>query len=259
MLKQLELSAAVRYDHYSDAGSSTTPKVGIKYTPIRQLALRATYAQGFRAPSSAENGTRRPGGVLDRGRSAALRPRHRLRRAARRNVAIITSPNPALKPEKSDNYTLGLVFEPTSKTSIALDYFDITRKDEINQELTERGDRGRPRRRAIRRRQRSSRAIPGAITAVLGQYVNSSKTKVRGFDLDAKQGVDLGGSLRQADADGAVDAPVHVQAHRSGRHARATSPARTATATSRTASARRRIASTSAPSSTPARSGSAPT
>jgi iron complex outermembrane receptor protein len=36
---------------------------------------------------------------------------------------------------------------------------------------------------------------PGAITAVLGQYVNSSRTKVRGFDLDAKQGFDLGGAF----------------------------------------------------------------
>ncbi|HEX7436582.1 MAG TPA: TonB-dependent receptor, partial [Caldimonas sp.] len=49
VLKQLEASAAIRYDHYSDAGSSTTPKLGLKYTPIRELALRGTYAQGFRA------------------------------------------------------------------------------------------------------------------------------------------------------------------------------------------------------------------
>ena len=42
VLKELELSAALRYDHYSDAGSSTTPKLGLKYTPLRELALRAT-------------------------------------------------------------------------------------------------------------------------------------------------------------------------------------------------------------------------
>ncbi|MDQ2948107.1 MAG: TonB-dependent receptor, partial [Acidobacteriota bacterium] len=51
VIKEVELSAAIRYDHYSDAGSSTTPKLGIKYTPIRMLALRGTYARGFRAPS----------------------------------------------------------------------------------------------------------------------------------------------------------------------------------------------------------------
>ena len=53
--KQLELNGALRYDHYSDAGNSLTPKVGAKYKALSNLALRGTYAQGFRAPSSTEN------------------------------------------------------------------------------------------------------------------------------------------------------------------------------------------------------------
>jgi iron complex outermembrane receptor protein len=189
VLKQLEVSAAVRYDHYSDVGSSTTPKVGIKYTPIRELALRGTYAKGFRAPSSAENGK----GGLAAFSTAADPLRCALGVAAAcnpANIAVITSPNPNLKPEKSDNYTLGLVFEPTSKTSIAIDYFDITRKNEINQELTDAAIAAGH----VARDPSTATAIPGdpgAITAVLGQYVNSSRTKVRGVDLDAKQGFDL--------------------------------------------------------------------
>jgi len=193
LLKQLEASAALRYDHYSDAGNSTTPKFGIKYTPFRELALRGTYAKGFRAPSPAENGV---GGLAafstatdplrcNIGIAAACAP------AA---VAVITSPNPALKPEKSDNYTLGLVFEPSSKTSIAIDYFDITRKDEINQEQTDAAVAAGH----IARDPTTATAVPGdpgQIVAVLGQYVNSSRTKVRGFDVDAKQGFELGGGF----------------------------------------------------------------
>jgi len=193
VLKELELSAALRYDHYSDAGSSTTPKFGIKYTPIRELALRGTYAKGFRAPSPAENGV---GGLA--AFSTATDPvRCNLGIAvacAPAAVAVITSPNPALKPEKSDNYTLGLVFEPTSKTSLAIDYFDITRKDEINQEQTDAAVAAGH----IARDPTTATTIPGdpgQITAVLGQYVNSSRTKVRGFDVDAKQGFDLGGGF----------------------------------------------------------------
>ena len=193
LLKQLEASAALRYDQYSDAGNSTTPKFGIKYTPFRELALRGTYAKGFRAPSPAENGV---GGLAafstatdplrcNLGIAAACAP------AA---VAVITSPNPALKPEKSDNYTLGLVFEPSSKTSIAIDYFDITRKDEINQEQTDAAVAAGH----IARDPTTATAVPGdpgQIVAVLGQYVNSSRTKVRGFDVDAKQGFELGGGF----------------------------------------------------------------
>ena len=193
VLKELELSAALRYDHYSDAGSSTTPKFGIKYTPIRELALRGTYAKGFRAPSPAENGV---GGLA--AFSTATDPvRCNLGIAvacAPGAVAVITSPNPALKPEKSDNYTLGLVFEPTSRTSIAIDYFDITRKDEINQEQTDAAVAAGH----IARDPTTATTVPGdpgQIVAVLGQYVNSSRTKVRGFDVDAKQGFDLGNGL----------------------------------------------------------------
>src|SRR5439155_217359 len=100
VLKSLELSAALRADHYSDVGNSTTPKVGFKWTPVKEFALRGTYAEGFRAPSSAENGV---GGLAafstasdplrcGLGVAAACSPAQ---------VALITSPNPALQPGKS--------------------------------------------------------------------------------------------------------------------------------------------------------------
>ena len=54
--KWLELSAAVRYDHYSDFGNSTTPKLGFKVKPIDQVAIRGTYSEAFRAPGPAERG-----------------------------------------------------------------------------------------------------------------------------------------------------------------------------------------------------------
>ena len=54
ILKNLEMQLAARYDHYSDYGSSTVPKVGIKYTPIDTLALRGNVGKGFRAPTLPE-------------------------------------------------------------------------------------------------------------------------------------------------------------------------------------------------------------
>ena len=39
VIKQLELNGALRYDHYTAAGDSVTPTVGIKYRPVRKLAL----------------------------------------------------------------------------------------------------------------------------------------------------------------------------------------------------------------------------
>ena len=191
--KTLELSAALRADHYSDVGTSVTPKIGAKWTPVREFALRGTYSEGFRAPSPAENGK----GGLAAFSTAADPLRCKLGVAAACNagtIALITSPNPALEPEKSKSYTLGFVWDPTPKTSIALDFFQIVRKNEINQEQTDAAiAKGQ-----VSRDPSTATAVPGdpgAITAVLVNYVNSSSSTVRGVDLDAKQGFDLGGGL----------------------------------------------------------------
>ena len=189
LTKNLELSAALRADHYSTVGGSVTPKIGFKWTPMKELALRGTFAEGFRSPSVAENGV---GGLAffttatdpircALGVAAACAPA---------SVAGITSPNPALKPETSRSYTLGLVFEPTSKTSIAVDLFQIDRANEINQETTSAAILAGH----VSRDPTSATATPGdpgPITAVLVNYVNSSSTTVRGLDLDAKQGLDF--------------------------------------------------------------------
>ncbi len=193
--KTLELSAALRADHYSDVGTSVTPKLGAKWTPVREFALRGTYSEGFRAPSPAENGK---GGLAafstakDPLRCAP--PFNVASACAPAQVALITSPNPALEPEKSKSYTLGLVWDPTPKTSIALDFFQIVRKKEINQEQVDAAiAKGQ-----VARDPSTATGVPGdpgQIIAVLTNYVNSTSSTVRGVDLDAKQGFDLGGGF----------------------------------------------------------------
>lgn len=188
--KQLELSAALRADHYSDVGNSYTPKVGVKFTPMRELALRGTYAEGFRAPSSAENGK----GGLAAFSSATDQPRCDLGVASACNpasVAVITSPNPNLKPEKSKSLTLGLVFSPLPLTNVSVDFWQIERRNEINQESTAAAIAAGN----VARDPTSATNVagdPGAITAVLANYVNSAKTTVRGLDVDLGQGFNLG-------------------------------------------------------------------
>jgi iron complex outermembrane receptor protein len=190
VLKTVELSAALRADHFSDVGNAVTPKVGAKWTPTKQFALRSTFAKGFRAPSSAENGV---GGL-----AAFSTAKDPLRCAlgiatacAASSVAIITSPNPALQPEKSKSYTLGMIWDPLPKSSVSVDFWQITRTNEINQEQTTAaiaaGHVSRDPSTAT-----TTPGDPGAITAVLANYVNSAQTKVRGVDVDLRQGFDLG-------------------------------------------------------------------
>ncbi|WP_163450994.1 TonB-dependent receptor domain-containing protein, partial [Escherichia coli] len=44
ILDMLEVNASGRYDDYSSGQSNFSPKVGAKFTPIRQLAVRGTYS-----------------------------------------------------------------------------------------------------------------------------------------------------------------------------------------------------------------------
>ncbi len=76
--------------------------------------------------------------VRQRARSGSL-PQRRARagrhgRRLFRVGGLITSPNPALKAEKSRSYTTGVVFQPAALTTFVLDFFEIKRTNEINTE-----------------------------------------------------------------------------------------------------------------------------
>ncbi|HEX8602578.1 MAG TPA: TonB-dependent receptor [Pseudoduganella sp.] len=185
----VELSAALRYDHFNDVGNSYTPKAGFKWTPVSNFALRGTFARGFRAPSAAENG---------RGGLAAFTTARDPSRCAlgvvsacsAQNVAVITSPNPDLSPEKSKSFSLGAVWDPLPRTSISLDAWQIERKNEINQEQTTAAIAA-----GHLARDPSTAQVagdPGQIVAVLANYVNSASTKVNGVDLDARTSYTMG-------------------------------------------------------------------
>src|SRR5690606_2545196 len=49
--KELSLSLASRYSDYSTFGDTTNSKVGIKWKPVDALLVRATWSEGFRAPT----------------------------------------------------------------------------------------------------------------------------------------------------------------------------------------------------------------
>jgi iron complex outermembrane receptor protein len=190
VLPGLEVTGALRWDHYTDVGNAYNPKAGVKWQPVRELALRGTFARGFRAPSAAENGV----GGLGAFATAADPLRCNLGVAAACNpasIAIFTSPNPDLSPERSKSYNLGVVWDPLPRTSISVDFWQIKRKNEINQELTAAAIAAGH----VARDPSTAQAPgdPGAITAVLASFVNSARTMVRGVDVDARHSVRLPG------------------------------------------------------------------
>jgi iron complex outermembrane recepter protein len=52
----LDVIAALRYDHYSDFGGDVNPKLSLRYRATDDLILRASWSTGFRAPSLSQLG-----------------------------------------------------------------------------------------------------------------------------------------------------------------------------------------------------------
>ena len=132
ILKTLEMQLALRHDRYEGGTSSTTPKIAVRFQPVKELLFRSSYSEGFKMPSlrdlfgglnqSADSVQDFPGcraGSVP----AATCPRLQYDR--------FSGGNTQLKPEKAKSLTFGFLAEPTPEISIGLDYFIIHKTDEI--------------------------------------------------------------------------------------------------------------------------------
>jgi iron complex outermembrane receptor protein len=147
---QLEIDASGRYDHYSEGFSHFSPKIGAKFTPIPQIALRGTFSKGFRAPTFAESNPRSsfPGFVTYQppcsfvlahggtataggGCSATMANGQVNPYAQSYSIGGGFSGNPNLKPEISTSFTGGIVAQPLRWLSLTVDYYHVKKDNTI--------------------------------------------------------------------------------------------------------------------------------
>ena len=191
VMKELELQFALRSDDYSDYGRSTTPKVGFKFTPASAVAFRGTYAEGFRAPSAAENGNSAVAAFTsiasDPVRCAVT---HLPIDCSSQQVGAITIGNKNIKPETSKSYSLGMVLEPIKNISLSIDWWKIVRDGEINGSdpgAVVANPAGYPDAEIVRGEPTSNfPGLAGPILMVKAPYLNAGKTKTSGIDLDLR-------------------------------------------------------------------------
>lgn len=106
-MRSLDVVLSERQDYYSDFGSAAKPKIAIRYKPFNDLTLRATYSEGFVAPSLPELfGSPLPGqtGIVD----------PKFPQLGNLTVLESTKGNPNLKPENAYTYYAGAVWSPGS-------------------------------------------------------------------------------------------------------------------------------------------------
>ena len=150
--KAIELTAALRHDQMSgvtdkqisqkfgDTESATTFKLGGKWEATPSLLMRASVGSGFRTASMLEIAQPKvdfgvTSGTYDCPFSASYDP---LGYFAAGHICedglqyeVFTGGNPELKPEKSTQWNLGAVWQPTDALSIGLNYWSVSIKDAV--------------------------------------------------------------------------------------------------------------------------------
>jgi iron complex outermembrane recepter protein len=121
LIHSLDVQVAGRFEHYSDFGSVTSPKIAMAWDIVDGLRVRASYSEGFRAPNLEQtNATQyaRLASGIDYVRCEADLRAGRIANfsACAQNtsgLSLLVSGNPDLEPETSVNQSYGLVFQPT--------------------------------------------------------------------------------------------------------------------------------------------------
>ena len=139
VVKELEINLSLRYDNYSDFGSTTNPKAAFRWTPAKELLVRGSINTGFRAPSLFEvysppslTNTENlyddpvlcPGGNVAAGGNEL--------RDCGTQFDVQSSGNKSLNPETSTAWSMGLVFQPTPYSTVSVDYWNYTVRDRID-------------------------------------------------------------------------------------------------------------------------------
>ncbi|MDG2517152.1 TonB-dependent receptor plug domain-containing protein [Lysobacter soli] len=158
LAQELSLSVATRYSDYDTFGDTTNSKFGLKWKPIDSVMLRATYADGFRAPTIADlyGGSNQTfafytdpcdtnfGSSRDnpqtrancRAAMGALADTYRQlgqgltpvgSAPSQSGVPFTEGSNPLLEPELSTSKTIGAVWSPTfvEGLNFSLDWWNI--------------------------------------------------------------------------------------------------------------------------------------
>lgn len=137
MINRLELNLSIRHEDYSDFGNTTKPKIGLNWKPTEWLMLRASYNEGFMAPSLAALYTSprwtitAGAGDIDTYRNPALNEGPYVMRT-------YFGGNPDLQAQESEGITWGFVLDVpfVEGLTFSADWWSIDRTNLLGQRST---------------------------------------------------------------------------------------------------------------------------
>jgi iron complex outermembrane receptor protein len=176
----LMISAAVRYEDFSDFGSTLNSKVAGRYQITDEIAFRGAWSTGFKAPTTGQANVANvttafgPNGLEDQATLPPTNPVSALKGAV------------PLQPEESTNISWGFVGEFDNGLYLTVDYYNI--------EVTDRlaiGDKFSLSGADIASLQAAGVADASSFSSVK-YYTNNFSTTTEGVDIVANYSTELG-------------------------------------------------------------------
>ncbi|QIB65124.1 TonB-dependent receptor domain-containing protein [Kineobactrum salinum] len=192
---QIELQLALRHEDYGDKGGTTTdPKIAVRYNATGTIALRGSYGTSFQAPTVRQFSETSSRQLYDD--SAVVNPITGALSCGEGGTSIsgelLITGSPELGPQSAKNYNLGVILTPSDEFELILDYWNFEYDDLISQ------DEGAQ---AIIDNDCASDGIPndprierdggGNIRRVSSFFINTSSVKTDGFDFTANYHIDI--------------------------------------------------------------------
>jgi iron complex outermembrane receptor protein len=199
IMDRLDATIALRMDDYDDLqDTELSPKLALSYQPMDTVKVRASYGEGFRAPTldvisqlpsfSAEDVQNDEPTCLALGETW---DGSQCSAATQINTTFIA--NPDLSPEDSEQYSFGVVLQPVDFIDVAIDYYSYDVNDVIStfttEDLVDFENRGIaiPAGLSLTRADNDLDGVPdpdGELVSAVAGYGNYGTLTTSGFNID---------------------------------------------------------------------------
>jgi iron complex outermembrane recepter protein len=133
-----DISGSVRYDDYSDFGSTTNPNIGLTLKPVSWLKLFGHWNTSFNAPTAVDGLAIATGrfvcGIYVPNGTAAQRPTDPLGRDTSKQgscAMVLQGSSPGLKPQTAESWAVGFEATPGSGVRVGGEYYSIDVKNAL--------------------------------------------------------------------------------------------------------------------------------
>lgn len=208
-IERLSITGALRYEDVSHVGDVATPKIGLVYAPIHDVAFKFSWGKSFKAPTLFQMGQPQQGYSQI---GASFVPASPYPGA----ILYLSGGNPDLKPEKATSWTATATFTPSFARGLEIQasYFEISYKDRVVNPIPYNYSAFSPLYSAYVTPAPDQNQIAAAIAklpldvldqgggdvtktevgAIVTNYLqNAARQKVKGIDISAIYAFDLGG------------------------------------------------------------------